>query len=337
MVAAKASKDDQRPAANSVTPAARPSQRAFRCFPVFPGIRTGTRSGSADGGGRLRRGRGESRSQPWSPPGSRSPPRHVDKSVGTACADRSAPDASSEASPVTRRSRFRLTWVVVLLAGCASAGQTLDQSNRVAADPWFCVVYEVAGEAALPLTVALAERTERSTILPVGFEGADAPESAPETGRRPLFGRLEVRQGGQATIARLLLYDRQPESRQPPPSSPVRPSLGAASRRPESHKPSRTPRRTTRPLAVYELELPGPELSLILDELDATGAFGAQERPNGGARLLIGPSGLIPPKEWTPEPRLDDLAERVVREGRQVPAPLPPDVGQARVRAGASR
>jgi hypothetical protein len=195
------------------------------------------------------------------------------------------------------------------------------------------VVYEVAGDAALPLAATLAVRTNRPGVLQAGFvEGGEAGsetagEVSPEALPRLLHGRLELHRAGRNVVARLSVYDRQPEFIRPKSTVAREPS--AASRRVEQPDPPASPRPVNLPLAVYELELPAAELSLVLDDLDAAGALDAQQRPKGGARLAVGPSAAL--KEWTPEPRLDDLAERVLREGRQLPAPLPARVGQARV------
>jgi len=195
----------------------------------------------------------------------------------------------------------------VMAAGCVS-GETASVRLGEVADPAE-VVYEVSGEAALPLAAGLTARGSRSSILPAGYvEGTESEGGVAvgDDGPRIVHGRLELRRRGGRVSARVSLYGR--------PRETIRPGRGV-----------------TRLVAVYELELPPAELALALDELDATGAFATTERPDGGARLTIGPEEE--PKSWTPEPWLDDLAERVVREGREVPRRLPRGAGTARVRA----
>lgn len=223
-------------------------------------------------------------------------------------------------------------------AGCTSAERMPEVPAELSAASAY-VVYEVAGDAALPLAAGLAARASRPAILPAGFiesDGAAGAEAVVESLPKSLYGRLELRRVGQNVAARLSVYDRRPELVRP--KSPVKREPSAASRRAARPEPPAPWLPATSPLAVYELELPAAELSLVLDDLDAAGAFDVQERPEGGARLAVGPSDEAALKEWTPEPRLDDLAERVLREGSHVPAPLPGGVGQARVMTpGASR
>lgn len=238
---------------------------------------------------------------------------------------------------MTRRPGFRSACLAALSAlavGCTQ-GQVRSPQPVAPTGPPGALVYEVTGEAALPLAVGLAARETSPAILPVSF--VDSTEAGSETDDRkapaattlqPVRGRLEIREHGRTILARLSLYDRAP----PAVRRPVADSRpGAASRRPDSSEPSPPPQRAAIPAAVYELELPAAELSLILDELARAGAYSEQVRPDGGAALsLHGPDGPVT-KEWTPEPRLDDLAERVLREGRQVPRRLPGKAGTARV------
>lgn len=73
----------------------------------------------------------------------------------------------------------------------------------------------------------------------------------------------------------------------------------------------------TRP-EIFILDFDRCELDLILPDLVCGGFFKKQWRPNGGAHLIVQVNGRRVQKEWTPEPRLDDLLTRVSVDGRRV-------------------
>ena len=67
----------------------------------------------------------------------------------------------------------------------------------------------------------------------------------------------------------------------------------------------------------YVLAISTAEVQLIFADLDAAGVFGRQRRPEGGTHLVISQGREQIEKDWTPEPRLDELAERVLRDGQR--------------------
>ena len=232
---------------------------------------------------------------------------------------------------MSRRSRLGPAWVLVAAAasGCLSAGGAAVRS--AGGDGRAEVVYEVAREAALPMAAGWAARQGEPSILPAGYSGGDE-EAAPGGPARGVRGRLELIPSEGRVLARVSLYVRPPEpSHSRPPAARPAAAAGRRVKGREAVRSQKVEKMTARPAAVYELELPAAELDLVLGDLDATGALSVPERPGGGARLTVGPGSAA--KEWTPEPRLDDLAERVTREGREVPRRLPRGTGAARVRA----
>jgi hypothetical protein len=66
---------------------------------------------------------------------------------------------------------------------------------------------------------------------------------------------------------------------------------------------------------IWVLDFPKQQLDLLLADLQASGFFENQTRPNGGALLQIAVDRGRTQKTWTPEPRLDDVVSRVFREG----------------------
>jgi hypothetical protein len=82
-------------------------------------------------------------------------------------------------------------------------------------------------------------------------------------------------------------------------------------------KPASAVRATSEPAAeVRTLDVPKQELDLLIADLAHQGYFGAAARSEGGARLNVSIDQGRAQKTWSSEPRLDDLAERVYREGR---------------------
>ncbi|MCC7423304.1 MAG: hypothetical protein IT428_23760 [Planctomycetaceae bacterium] len=69
--------------------------------------------------------------------------------------------------------------------------------------------------------------------------------------------------------------------------------------------------------SIYTLDFARSELDLILPDLVCAGYFTDQWRPNGGTRLIIQIDDKRYQKEWTCEPRLDDLLTRVSEDGRR--------------------
>jgi hypothetical protein len=66
---------------------------------------------------------------------------------------------------------------------------------------------------------------------------------------------------------------------------------------------------------IWVLDLPREQLDLLLVDLARSGFFEDQTRPAGGAKLAVRLDAGREAKAWDPEPRLDDLAERVYSEG----------------------
>lgn len=66
---------------------------------------------------------------------------------------------------------------------------------------------------------------------------------------------------------------------------------------------------------IWVLDLPREQLDLLLVDLARSGFFEDQTRPVGGARVAVELDAGREDKLWDPDPRLDDLAERVYTEG----------------------
>jgi hypothetical protein len=67
---------------------------------------------------------------------------------------------------------------------------------------------------------------------------------------------------------------------------------------------------------IRTIDLPRHQLDLLLTDLAYSGFFGDQQRPAGRARLSVRIDGGHSLGTWDPEPRLDDVAARVFREGQ---------------------
>lgn len=87
----------------------------------------------------------------------------------------------------------------------------------------------------------------------------------------------------------------------------------------------------TAPPQIYRLRVSAGELALALQGLAASGLFSGQERPSGGAYIEVRSQTGTVNKQWTPEPRLDELSERVLTQGERVQTRGASSAGQARV------
>jgi hypothetical protein len=67
-----------------------------------------------------------------------------------------------------------------------------------------------------------------------------------------------------------------------------------------------------------ELIVPAAEQELAVAALARQNFTHAGGRPTGRARIEVGYGDAVVAKNWTPEPRLDDLVERVIRNGRRI-------------------
>lgn len=85
---------------------------------------------------------------------------------------------------------------------------------------------------------------------------------------------------------------------------------------------------------IYTLDFARSELDLILPDLACGGYFTNQWRPNGGATLIVQVDRKRFQKDWTPEPRLDDLLTRVSDDGRRL-LPVSPEDAPADLKAPA--
>ncbi|MGC1275680.1 MAG: hypothetical protein WBC44_18375 [Planctomycetaceae bacterium] len=86
-----------------------------------------------------------------------------------------------------------------------------------------------------------------------------------------------------------------------------------------------------RPQAAYELILSATELDLIVGGLRGSRFLDGGSRPGGQAWIEVGYGDKTVGKEWTPEPRIDDLVERTIQNGRRIPLGRRPIVGRAAV------
>ena len=230
-----------------------------------------------------------------------------------------------------------------LLLGCATG--RFDRLVGREAPRADAIVYELEGRAAGPAVVAylehrgadevrLASHGTAEQAAVVTAEGAAGPEDsgggASSRGHtatvEPGFVRLSVERRPSRGRARVTaaFYASRPK----PPSPTKPPAPEGASRHPTRVKPGSArvtdaPRPVVpveRPLSVSTLDVSSAEFDLLVQDLRSAGLFGNQERPEGGARVTVGRGEGAVCKEWTPEPRLDDLVERAVREGAAVPA-----------------
>lgn len=214
-----------------------------------------------------------------------------------------------------RRSRaFVPLLAAALAAGCAAPEPTGSARAPVAEPPRQAtrISYELTQQGVTPLLGGMFE----SVPAPLPAETADATgdpfqediASGDRTGRdrpRPSSCRLEIEQFATAARAKLTVVGGEPGT--------------------EKTVDGR------RSSEVYQLDLSAAELSLIMDDLNTSGFFGGQERLDGGATVTVAEGETVVTKAWTPEPRLDDLAERVYREGRRLAQKT---AGRARITAG---
>jgi hypothetical protein len=216
---------------------------------------------------------------------------------------------------VPRRSRaFIPLLAAALAAGCAAPEPTGSARAPVAEPPRQAthISYELTDQGVTPLLGGMLEsapaplpaETTEGTGDPFQPDVASGDRRTDGDRPRPSSCHLEIEQFADAARARLTVATEQPGTE---PTSDRRSS------------------------EVYQLDLSAAELSLIMDDLNASGFFGGQKRPDGGATVTVAEGETVVSKAWTPEPRLDDLAERVYREGRRLP---PKTAGRARVTAG---
>lgn len=66
---------------------------------------------------------------------------------------------------------------------------------------------------------------------------------------------------------------------------------------------------------IWYYDFPKAQLDLMLTDLAGSGFFENQQRPGGTANLAIVMDRGRTAKNWTPEPRLDDVILMVYREG----------------------
>jgi hypothetical protein len=79
---------------------------------------------------------------------------------------------------------------------------------------------------------------------------------------------------------------------------------------------------------IHTLDIPRHQLDLLLLDLARSGFFSDQQRPSGRVRLYVRVDGGHNLGTWDPEPRLDDIASRVLHDGRLqgfAPASKPSD------------
>jgi hypothetical protein len=151
----------------------------------------------------------------------------------------------------------------IISAGCAVADRVAPGRGAVE-EPVSAITYELTAAGTAPLLGGLFESAPGPTALrPAHHDAAEpADEPAPDAEttavlRGPRLCRLEVRRFGTTARGRLALY-REPD--------------GAATRR---------------PVEAYQLDLAAAEIPLILDDLDASGFFGGQQRLDGGASITL--------------------------------------------------
>lgn len=80
------------------------------------------------------------------------------------------------------------------------------------------------------------------------------------------------------------------------------------------HTPPTEPNQQTAD-EIWVLDIRREQLDLLLVELARSGYFEDQTRPVGGAHVSVRIDSGMEEKLWDPDPRLDDLAERVYTQG----------------------
>ncbi len=223
---------------------------------------------------------------------------------------------------------LRTRTVVAALAAGLTLGCATGRFDRLTgrdAPPPDRLVYELHGPAAAPALAAFAAPPPAEAVRLASHESADAApatESA-ASGPEPTFVRLTVEcdPTGRRARAVAACFPTPP----PPPPASGSP-LPGASRHPTRRRPgsarvaasSRNAAPSDRETVAYALDVSPAEFDLLTQELRGAGLFGGQERPEGGAWVTAGRGDAAVRKQWTPEPRLDDLLERAVRDGRRI-------------------
>ena len=87
---------------------------------------------------------------------------------------------------------------------------------------------------------------------------------------------------------------------------------------------------------LWTLDIPRQQLNSLIGELNSSGFFRSQLRPEVGTRLAVKIDGQTPvDRNWTPEPRLDEFVHRVHTAGhlrgfvsRDADLPINPSIAQ---------
>lgn len=219
-------------------------------------------------------------------------------------------------TPRFRLPRFVGAWCAILCLICCLEGCQLP--DRLAASKTGApqyeranIVYELDGTQR-PLPLAGSE------IKPAAFE---SEEESPPTATEWAGATLSIQYphpDGMADTARATLR----LSAEPQPHSL---SAGAQARRwlgwnkslsANANSESSGPHPPTRDDEIWVLDIPKPQLDLLLTELQGNGFFQAQTRAESGTKLDVQLNWGRVQKEWSAEPRLDHFMARVYREGR---------------------
>ena len=218
--------------------------------------------------------------------------------------------------PHTRLPRFAGRCGVILCLACCLAGCQLP--SRLAAGksgaPQYDranIIYELDGtQRPLPLN--------GSEIKPVAFEGdAETAPTAAEWAGATLSIQYPHPDGTADTARATLRLSAEPRPDSLTAVGQARRWLGwnrsaAASANSESCG-SLTKSRDDE---IWVLDIPKPQLDLLLTELQGNGFFQAQTRAESGTKLDVQLNWGRVQKEWSAEPRLDHFISRVYREGR---------------------
>lgn len=85
------------------------------------------------------------------------------------------------------------------------------------------------------------------------------------------------------------------------------------------------------PRRIFRLQIDAAEVALAIQGLAHDGLFTSQKRPSGGATIEVASESGTIVKEWTPEPRLDEISERVLTRGEEITSGDIGPAGRARV------